>query len=99
MLKPLPGYALVRLKEKYESGLSTEKEKYAQRYEGTLVESTIIVEDTEFGIEVAEHRSSMLKPGVTVYFAPFTEGESIEHEGSEYVFLPTKELRGVKTNA
>lgn len=99
MLKPLPGYALVRLKEKYESGLSTEKEKYAQRYEGTLVEASIVIEDSHSSVDVAEHRLSMLKPGVTVYFAPFTEGESIEHEGSEYVFLLTKELRGVKTNA
>ncbi|MCA9340626.1 MAG: hypothetical protein KDA17_06945, partial [Candidatus Saccharibacteria bacterium] len=64
------------------------------------IEATIIVEaGGDFSVDVAEHRLSMLEPGVTVYFAPFTEGESIEHEGSEYVFLPTKELRGVKTNA
>ncbi len=35
----------------------------------------------------------------TVYFAPYTEGEPIKHDGAEYVFLPIKELRGVKINA
>ena len=32
MLKALPGFALIELPKKYESGLTTEKEKYAMRY-------------------------------------------------------------------
>lgn len=91
-LKPLPGYALVRLKEKYESGLSTEKEKYAERSEGVLVQIAVSPSD-EQGFWYEGNVNS------TVYFAPYTDGEPVKHEGSEYVFLPIKELRGVKTNA
>lgn len=100
-LKPLPGYALVRLKEKYESGLSTEKEKYAERSEGTLVELAFVIGET-MPDTFTEHdfeATYSLGQGNTVYFAPYTEGEPIKHEGSEYVFLPIKELRGMKTNA
>lgn len=93
-LMPLPGYALVRLKEKYESGLSTEKEKYTERSEGTLLEvGWIAGDDTSDSILEAANNND------TVYFAPYTEGEPVKHEGSEYVFLPIKELRGVKHNA
>lgn len=101
MLKPLPGYALVRLKEKYESGLSTEKEKYAERTEGTLVdfiyvnEPPVVSQEALDGL-VACYRLAM---GNVVYFAPFTDGEPVKHEGAEYVFLPIKEIRGVKENA
>lgn len=102
-LMPLPGYALVRLKEKYESGLSTEKEKYTERSEGTLVSFMVEYKNNEaFAVEgvavpVAEYYNNL--KGGTVYFAPYTEGEPVKHEGSEYVFLPIKELRGVKQNA
>ena len=98
-LKPLPGYALVRLKQKYESGLSTEKEKYAERSEGTLVDILFVLEnDTAFTVEDFENSYGKAR-GCEVYFAPYTEGEPVKHEGDEYVFLPIKELRGVKTNA
>lgn len=98
-LKPLPGYALVRLKEKYESGLSTEKEKYAERSEGTLVDFVLVVD--EHNHNAIEELADMYNGarGNEVYFAPYTEGEPVKHDGAEYVFLPLKELRGVKTNA
>ena len=98
-LKPLPGYALVKLKQKYESGLSTEKEKYAERSEGTLVDFIIqVTPENELGIsELIEHYQNYR--GQEVYFAPYTEGEPVKHDGAEYVFLPIKELRGVKINA
>ena len=91
MLRPLPGYALVRLKEKYESGLSTEKEKYAERSEGELVAVGWVAGDP--------YDSHIAAEGKTVYFAPYTEGEPVKHDGHEYVYLPIKELRGVKENA
>lgn len=100
-LKPLPGYALVRLKEKYESGLSTEKEKYAERSEGVLVEMAYVMSETlpdtftQHDFEQTYGKGQ----GNTVYFAPYTEGEPIKHDGHEYVFIPIKELRGMKTNA
>lgn len=100
-LKPLPGYALVKLKQKYESGLSTEKEKYAERSEGTLIELAFIIGETmpdtftKFDFE----NTYPLGRNNTVYFAPYTEGEPVKYEGDEYVFLPIKELRGVKVNA
>ncbi len=95
-LKPLPGYALVKLKKKYESGLSTEKEKYAERSEGVLVSVSVRADNS---LVAAEKETWEEAVGCPVYFAPYTEGEPIKHEGSEYVFLPLKELRGIKTNA
>lgn len=99
MLKPLPGYALVRLKEKYESGLSTEKEKYAERTEGTLVEFVLVAD--EHNVNAVDELHDVYKNaiGCEVYFAPYTDGEPVKHDGHEYVFLPMKELRGVKENA
>ena len=98
-LKPLPGYALVKLKKKYESGLSTEKEKYAERSEGTLISHYIVAtpENRDCIIELNQHYIDAC--GGEVYFAPYTEGEPVKYEGDEYVFLPIKELRGVKVNA
>lgn len=101
MLRPLPGYALVRLKEKYESGLSTEKEKYAERTEGTLVDFIHVNEvaaASPEGLEVLIQNYRAAR-GCEVYFAPYTDGEPVKHDGQEYVFLPIKELRGVKENA
>lgn len=95
-LKPLPGYALVRLKEKYESGLSTEKEKYAERSEGLLVSVTVRSTSNTLDVDNETWQEAI---GKEVYFAPYTEGEPVKHDGGEYVFLPIKELRGIKTNA
>lgn len=97
----MPGYALVRLKEKYESGLSTEKEKYAERTEGTLVDFIYVNESSGVDYEALDGLVDCyrLAKGSVVYFAPFTDGEPVKHEGAEYVFLPIKEIRGVKKNA
>lgn len=85
-LKPLPGYALVRLNNQYKSGLSTEKEKYGTNTSGTLVAAA-------FGIE---HNISERIIGKVVYFAGFQDGEPITDNGNEYVFVPITELRGIK---
>lgn len=95
-LKPLPGYALVRLKEKYESGLSTDKEKYTERSEGTLISVSVRSTSQEVDVDNETWGGAV---GCEVYFAPYTEGEAVKHDGAEYVFLPLKELRGVKSNA
>ena len=99
VLKPLPGYALVKLKEKYESGLSTEKEKYAERSEGTLIDCVFVLEKDSYMTSEDFERTYGEAKGCEVYFAPYTEGEPVKHDGAEYVFLLIKELRGVKVNA
>ena len=97
-LKPLPGYALVRLK-KLESGLKTEKEKYAVRSEGTLIsfmieygEKDVFVVEGK-AVKIPDYYNSMKNK--TVYFAPFEDGEPVKVKDEEYVFLPVKEIRGV----
>ncbi len=97
MLKALPGFALIELPKKYESGLTTEKEKYASRSEGVL-------RDMQFVPTLADMKAMEYEYAVdyghakdkTVYFAPYEDGESIKHEDKEYVFVPTRSLRGVK---
>lgn len=98
-LKPLPGYALVRLKEKYESGLSTEKEKYAERSEGVLVDFILVASEKTGEITEELYQQYNGSRGCEVYFKPYTEGEPVKHDGEEYVFVPMEELRGVKANA
>ncbi len=98
MLKALPGFALIELPQKYESGLQTEKEKYAMRHEGILRDFTLVdggdMHISEYLIDF--YNSAADK---TVYFAPFEDGEVIKHEEKEYVFVATRSLRGVKQDA
>lgn len=95
-LKPLPGYALVKLKKKYESGLSTEKEKYASFSDGVLVDFMLSIQDIEG--DLSEELNSFYEDFVDkeVFFAQYTESEPVKHNDDEYVFLPLKELRGAK---
>lgn len=95
MLKALPGFALIELPKKYESGLTTEKEKYAMRSEGILRDFTLIA-DREY--DVAEDLVEFYNAAAnkTVYFAPYEDGEVIKHEDKEYVLVATRSLRGVK---
>ena len=88
-LKPLPGYALVRLGSQYKSGLSTEKEKYSTNTSGTLI-------SVEFTLEAEVPKLTIESIGKTVYFAGFQDGEPVTDNGDEYVFVPITELRGVK---
>lgn len=96
MLKPLPGFALIELPKKYESGLTTEKEKYASRSEGVMVDILCTV-DRNITMQIKDYeRTYVAAKGKTVYFAPYEDGESIKHYNKEYVFVPVKSLRGVK---
>lgn len=88
-LKPLPGYALVRLGNQYKSGLSTEKEKYSTNTSGTLI-------SVGFTLETEVSKLTIESIGKTVYFAGFQDGEPVADNGDEYVFVPITELRGVK---
>lgn len=98
MLKALPGFALIELPQKYESGLTTEKEKYALRSEGILRDFILVNEGDNYVAEdlVELYNSAADK---TVYFAPYEDGEPVKHEDKEYVFVPVRQLRGVKQNA
>ena len=96
-LMPLPGYALVRLSKKYESGLSVEKEKYATNSQGVLVSyqhSKESIERVPMSIDNVSLYDGMLKK--TVYFTPFEDGDVVKHDGAEYVFVPIEQLRGGK---
>lgn len=88
-LKPLPGYALVKLGNQYKSGLSTEKEKYSTNTSGTLM-------SVGFTLETEVPKLAIESIGKTVYFAGFQDGEPVTDNGDEYVFVPLTELRGVK---
>lgn len=99
MLKALPGFALIELPKKYESGLTTEKEKYAIRSEGILRDFEV-GDPIEIGGQVFPQGEAYRGlDGQTVYFAAFEDGEEIKHENKEYVFVPLKSLRGVKHDA
>ena len=97
MLKALPGFALIELPKKYESGLTTEKEKYASRSEGVLRDAIYFIGEDDVTLAAEDYDRTYGKAkDHTVYFAPYEDGESIKHEDKEYVFVPVKSLRGVK---
>lgn len=99
MLKALPGFALIELPKKYESGIITDKEKYAIRSEGTLIDYILVGDQyNQYALEeLAEIYES--SKGKTVYFAAYQDGEVVKHENKEYVFVPLKELRGAEQDA
>ena len=98
MLKALPGFALIELPKKYESGLTEAKEKYAIRSEGVLRDVVVANDGSDqLIIELSEIYGEALDK--TVYFAAFEDGEVVKHENKEYVFVPVKSLRGVKQDA
>lgn len=99
MLKPLPGFALIELPAKYESGLQTEKEKYATHSEGILRQAVYVIGENDRMTPEDYEESYGKSKDKTVYFANFADGEIIKHENKEYVFVPVKELRGVKEDA
>lgn len=97
MLKALPGFALIELPTKYESGLKTEKEKYELRSEGTLRDFILVADEKQDYVSLDEladlYNNARDK---TVYFAPFEDGEIVQDDGKNYVFIATRSLRGVK---
>ena len=92
-LIPAPGYALVRVRGQYKSGLSFEKEKYSTNTRGTLIGVNFRSDDDE------ESRKLLDYLGDLVFFDGFQDGEAIKEDDGEYIFVPVKEIRGVKTDA
>lgn len=89
-IRPLPGFALIELEKKY-GGLSVDKEKFGTNSSGILRNMTAVSMDSNvFDFIIAEAQ------GKTVYFTPYEDGDVVEHEGKNYVFVKIEHLRGVK---
>lgn len=96
-LQPLPGYALVRLPKKYESGLSVEKEKYSTNSSGVLITLRHTKQSYDRVIFDTDPLSVYYRfKGMIVYFTPFEDGDVIKLNEDEYVFVPIEKLRGGK---
>lgn len=96
-LKVLPGYALIQIAEKYQSGLIADRDKYSTNSSGTLLDLTISADayPEHFPVEeLLQHYQQFT--GKTVYFTPYEDGDIIKIEDTEYVFVPVKALRGGK---
>lgn len=93
-LTPMPGFALIKLNKKYASGLSTDREKYAMNSTGELISVTF---DDEFNTSNI-NSMTVIRNGISkiVYFTPFEDGDIIKLDGEEFVFVPIKQIRGVK---
>lgn len=93
-LSPMPGFALIKLNKKYASGLSTDREKYSMNSTGELISITF---DDEFNSNNV-NTITVIRNGIgkSVYFTPFEDGDIIKLDGEEYVFVPVKQIRGVK---
>jgi co-chaperonin GroES (HSP10) len=93
-LTPMPGFALIKLNKKYESGLSTDREKYSMNTTGTLLSVTF---DNDFDISNVNKMAIIRNAiGKTVYFTPFEDGDIIKLDNEDYVFVPTQQIRGAK---
>lgn len=94
-LKTLPGYALIQLHKKYESGLVADKDKYSTNSSGMLVNFTMISPPDNSRVSLEEiskeYADLMFK---TVYFTPYEDGDVIKLDDKEYVFIPISALRG-----
>lgn len=96
-LSPMPGFALIKLNKKYASGLSTDREKYAMNSIGTVI-SVALSSDSIQGVAFNQDAYSLYESivGETAYFTPFEDGDIIKLDGEEYVFVPIKQIRGIK---
>nr|DAT46587.1 MAG TPA: 10 kDa chaperonin [Caudoviricetes sp.] len=83
-LEPLPGYALIKLNNEYQSGLTVEKDTFARRTQGRLIAKN------ETGVPVWNEENTI------VYFAPYEDGDPIKYLDNEYVFVKLTELRGIQ---
>ena len=83
-LEPLPGYALIKLNNEYQSGLTVEKDTFARRTQGRLIAKN------ETGVPVWNEENTI------VYFAPYEDGDPIKYLDNEYVFVKLTELRGIR---
>lgn len=83
-LEPLPGYALIKLNNEYQSGLTVEKDTFARRTQGRLIAKN------ETGVPVWNEEDTI------VYFAPYEDGDPIKYLDNEYVFVKLTELRGIR---
>ena len=90
-LAPFPGYALIELPVKYESGLISDKDKYATNSSGFLVSINPETPSTRLNELLDGHDSDTI-----VYFSPYEDGDEIEYNGIQYVFVPIKHIRGIK---
>ena len=86
-LCPCQGYALVKLVDKYESGLSTPKEKYEQYNRGQLIS----INDNSPNGDIL-----LGNVGCVVYFKDYESTEPIISDGNEYVFVPVDKIMGYK---
>ena len=96
-LSPMPGFALIKLNKKYESGLSTDREKYAMNSNGTVLCVSLspdVMQNVPSNQDAYSLYESMV--GKMAYFTPFEDGDIIKLDGEEYVFVPVKQIRGVK---
>lgn len=96
MLKALPGFALIELPTKYESGLKTEKEKYELRSEGIFIDGMFIKSTADEMTQSDYDHTYGEAKNKTVYFAPFEDGEVVRDQDKKYVFIAIRSLRGVK---
>lgn len=83
MLKPLPGYSLVKLPQNDDSGLTLSREKYEQISKGTF-----ICGNSDVDMEPLH--------GTTVYFQPYQSGEPIVIDDNRYVFIDNTKIMGYK---
>lgn len=86
-LCPCLGYALIKLVDKYESGLSTPKEKYEQYNRGLLC---------KINMNGACYADLTANVGCMVYFKDYESTEPIDYDNDEYVFVPVGKIMGYK---
>ena len=95
-LKVLPGYALIQIAEKYQSGLVADRDKYSTNSSGVLLAYTLDI-PKEYSSQLDEYSEEIVQLlNKTVYFTPYEDGDIIKIEDTEYVFVPVKALRGGK---
>lgn len=82
-LKPLPGHALVELREEYEH-LATAEKKYDTRTSGILkkINVTPNFKEADFVINTR------------VFWEEYKDGKMIERDGKKYAFIKIEDLTG-----
>lgn len=93
-LHPLPGHALIEIREKYEHVATTEQ-KYETRTSGICIE-IVAVSGYPFAemMESDQVKAYMPIRGKIVYWQEYKDGAILERDGKKYTFVKIEDLDG-----
>ena len=98
---PSPGYALVEIINKYESGLMAEDERFAYVGEGKLSVAVKRIISSPDAVELGKLGDGVkytIPANTYVYFEPVPVSEIVERDGRRFVIIKVESINGAEND-